>query len=114
MFGENLLVPDLAGWRKERLPAPSAGNWTTEAPDCVCEILSPSTFRIDRVRKMPIYAAHGVPYLWLIDPIAKVLETFQLKDGAWMVMGNYGDKDKVRAQPFHEVEIDLGSLWWEG
>ncbi|MEW6267543.1 MAG: Uma2 family endonuclease [Thermodesulfobacteriota bacterium] len=112
MFGENLLVPDLAGWKKERLPEPPKDNWTMVSPDWVCEILSPSTFRIDRVRKMPIYAAHVVPYLWLIDPVAKLLETFKLKDGAWMVLGNYAENDKVRVEPFQEVEIDLANLWW--
>jgi Uma2 family endonuclease len=112
MLGENLLVPDLAGWRQERLPAPPVGNWTTVVPDWVCEILSPSTFRIDRVRKMPIYAAHNVSYLWLIDPLNRLLEAFKLKDGAWVVMGNYSEKDKVRVEPFQEVEIDLANLWW--
>jgi Uma2 family endonuclease len=112
MLGENLLVPDLAGWRQERLPAPPTDNWTTVAPDWVCEILSPSTFRIDRVRKMPIYAAHNVPYLWLIDPRSKLLEAFKLEDGAWVVLGNYTENDKVRVEPFQEVEIDLANLWW--
>ncbi|MEW6267545.1 MAG: Uma2 family endonuclease [Thermodesulfobacteriota bacterium] len=112
MLGENLLVPDVAGWRQERLPSPPKENWISVAPDWVCEIQSPSTFRIDRVRKMPIYAAHGVPYLWLIDPVAKLLETFKLKDGAWMVLGNYAENDKVRVEPFQEVEIDLANLWW--
>ena len=112
MLGENLLVPDIAGWKQERLPAPPKENWTTVPPDWVCEILSPSTVRMDRVRKMPIYAEHAVPYLWLLDPIARTLETFQLKDGAWTVKGNYADTDKVRAEPFPEVEIDLTNLWW--
>ena len=112
MLGENLLVPDLAGWKQERLPAPPTDNWTTVVPDWVCEILSPSTFRVDRVRKMPIYAAHGLPYLWLIDPVAKVLETFGLKDGVWTVLGNFADKDKVRVEPFTAVAIELANLWW--
>jgi Uma2 family endonuclease len=76
MLGEDLLVPDLAGWRQERLPAPPKENWVSVVPDWVCEVLSPNTFRIDRVRKMPIYAVNGVPYLWLIDPINKLLEAF--------------------------------------
>ena len=112
MLGENLLVPDLAGWRQERLPGPPADNWTTVAPDWICEILSPKTLRIDRVRKMPIYGRYGVQYLWLIDPGARVLETFKLKDETWMVMGNYAENDLVRAEPFMEVEIDLANLWW--
>jgi Uma2 family endonuclease len=112
MLGENLFVPDLAGWKQERLPAPPAENWISVAPDWVCEILSPSTFRIDRVRKMPIYAVHSVPYLWLIDPLNKLLEAFKLKDGAWMLMGNYAENDKARVEPFQEVEIDLAHLWW--
>jgi Uma2 family endonuclease len=112
MLGENLLVPDLAGWRQERLPAPPKENWIAVVPDWVCEIQSPSTFRTDRVRKMPIYAAHNVPYLWLIDPLTKFLEAFKLNEGAWTLVGNYTEQDKVRIEPFQEVEIDLANLWW--
>ena len=112
MLGEHVLVPDLAGWRQERLPSPPVNNWIDITPDWVCEILSPSTQSIDRVKKMPIYAAYGVAWLWLIDPIAKVLETFKLKEGAWTVLGNYAEKDVARAEPFPEAVIDLGELWW--
>ena len=113
MLGEDLLVPDLAGWKKERLPKLPKENWISVVPDWVCEILSPSTVRIDRVRKMPIYAEYKVSYFWLIDPIVNTLETFQLKDGVWMVVGNYADTEKVWAAPFSEVEIDLANLWME-
>ena len=112
MLGDDLLVPDLAGWKRERLPHPPANNWTAVAPDWVCEILSPNTYRTDRIRKMPIYAAHGVSYLWLIDPAARLLETYRLRDGLWLVLGNHADNDRVRAEPFPEAEIDLAGLWW--
>jgi Uma2 family endonuclease len=112
MLGENLLVPDLAGWKQERLPAPPKENWISVVPDWVCEILSPSTFRHDRTRKMDIYARHGVPFLWFIDPIAKILETYKLQNDKWQVMKNYAENEKARAEPFQEVEIDLSILWW--
>ncbi|MFP5213205.1 MAG: Uma2 family endonuclease [Acidobacteriota bacterium] len=113
-FGENVLVPDLAGWRKERLAMPAKDNRFTISPDWVCEVLSPSTVRVDKVRKMPIYAAHGVPYLWLIDPAAKTLDVFELgSDSGWVIIASFFEDDRVRAKPFTEIEIELDALWTE-
>jgi len=112
-LGENILVPDLAGWKKERLPQPPDENYTTIPPDWVCEILSPSTVRIDRIRKMHIYACFEVKYSWLIDPIAKTLEIFKLESDRWVLLSAYSEHDKVRAEPFQEIEIALQNLWWE-
>ena len=110
-FGEDILVPDLAGWRKERLPQLPDTNWTDVVPDWACEILSPGTIRLDRVRKMPRYAAAGVPHLWLIGPTAKTLEIFRLETGRWALLSTFLENDLVRAEPFEAVEIDLGLLW---
>ena len=110
-LGEHVLVPDLAGWKRERMPSLPETNWTGIAPDWVCEILSPGTFRLDRIQKMPIYAQFSVSFLWLIDPDHKVLETFRLELGRWSLLGTYLEDDKVRAEPFHEIEIDLNNLW---
>lgn len=112
MLGDNLLVPDLAGWKIERLPGPPKENFITVTPDWVCEILSPGTARLDRIRKMPVYARHEVKHLWIIDPILKTLEVYGLKEGSWVVMGTYGEDDQVRAEPFEAVEINLADLWW--
>jgi Uma2 family endonuclease len=112
-FGKNILVPDLAGWKKERLPKPPEKNYTTIPPDWVCEVLSPSTVRIDRIKKMRIYAKGGVSYSWLIDPAAKTLEIFRLESGRWILLGVHGENDIVRAEPFHEIEIALENLWWD-
>ncbi|MEW6218682.1 MAG: Uma2 family endonuclease [Thermodesulfobacteriota bacterium] len=110
-LGEDILVPDLAGWKRERFPREEADNWISVAPDWVCEILSPSTFRKDRITKMAIYARHGVPYAWYLDPGNRTLECFQLGGGVWALMGTWIDDDRVRAAPFQEVAIDLGTLW---
>lgn len=112
-LGEHILVPDLAGWKKERFPGEEPHNWISTAPDWVCEVLSPGSMRIDKMEKMPLYARHGVPYLWLIDPIAKTLDVFRLKDGEWTVAGLYVEDAKVRAEPFTEIEIELNALWLE-
>jgi Uma2 family endonuclease len=113
MLGEHLLVPDFAGWRKERFPGVPKENWISIAPDWICEILSPSTMRVDKVRKMPIYARHEIPYLWLIDPAAKTLDVFRLLSGQWVLAGTYVGNDKARAEPFLEIEIELGNFWAE-
>ena len=110
-LGENILVPDLAGWRRERFPQSEETNWISVVPDWVCEILSPSTIRVDKVKKMGLYAEHGVRHLWLIDPSARTLDAFELASGRWVVLGTYVENDKARAEPFCEVEIELGGLW---
>ncbi len=112
-FGDDLLVPDLAGWKKERFPFREETNWTSVTPDWIAEILSPNSIRVDRVKKTSIYARHGVRYFWLIDPLLKTLEVFRLESGRWLVLGVYAENDTVRAEPFHEMEIELGSLWLE-
>lgn len=101
---QTVLRPDLAGWRRE--------NYRT-APDWICEILSPSTAGYDRVRKLPIYASHEVHHAWLIDPLLRTLEVLRLEGGAWVIVGAFQEGEKVRAEPFDAVEIDLAQLWGE-
>ncbi|MGO9313315.1 MAG: Uma2 family endonuclease [Syntrophobacteraceae bacterium] len=93
----HVLVADLAGWKEERYPDEESHNWISVAPDWICEVLSPNTLKIDKMEKMPIYARHGVPYLWLIDPIAKTLDVYRLKAGEWIVAALYVEGAKVRA-----------------
>lgn len=110
-LGENVIVPDLAGWRSERLSISPEEHRFTVSPDWVCEILSPGTARTDRVKKMRIFGEYDVQYAWMIDPILMTLEVFRLESGIWMVRGLYAENEKVRAEPFEEVEIDLANLW---
>ncbi len=109
---DNVLAPDLAGWRRERLPAvPFDAPWLELPPDWLCEVLSPSTAKIDRLRKMRIYARAGVRHCWLIDPAAHLLEVYRLEAGHWMLLGTHADDEKVRAEPFGAIELDLSVLW---
>lgn len=110
-LGSDILVPDLAGWRRERMPALPDTAWFELPPDWVCEILSPSTARDDRVLKMPIYARAGVGHLWLVDPDLKMLETYALEDGHWLLLQTYEAADRVSAPPFDAIELDLSLLW---
>ncbi len=112
-LGKNVIVPDLAGWRRERLSTAPDEHRFTVSPDWVCEILSPRTARIDRFRKMPIFAEHNVAFAWIIDPILRTLEVFRLESGRWLITGLYAEPVKVRAEPFEQVEIDLAGLWLE-
>jgi Uma2 family endonuclease len=113
-FGDDVLVPDWAGWRRERLPVLGNVPFFTLAPDWVCEIISPSTGRIDRSRKMRHYAADGVAYLWLVDPLLQTLEIYRLEGGRWVVAGAHDGKQVVRAEPFEAIEIRLGRWWLPG
>lgn len=106
-----VLVPDIAGWRRERMPVLPQDHRFEVVPDWVCEILSPSTQRKDRVTKMKAYARHGVAFLWLVDPLARILETYALVDAQWIVTGLYQNQDEVSARPFEAVTIALADLW---
>lgn len=112
-LGEDIVVPDLAGWRRERFPTEQEHNWIPIAPDWVCEVLSPSTVRTDKVRKMPLYARHNVGHIWLIDPANLTLDAFRLESGRWSLLGSFSENDTVRIDPFQEIEIHLGDLWME-
>jgi len=106
------MAPDLAGWRVERMPRLPDLAYFTLAPDWICEVLSKSTESVDRDKKLPIYAAHGVAHVWLIDPIAKTLEVHSLDDDhRWRDVRVYEGNARVHAQPFEAIELDLGGLW---
>jgi Uma2 family endonuclease len=109
-LAEQVLVPDLAGWRRERMPQIPQGHFVI-TPDWVCEVISPSSLRIDRGKKMRIYAEHGVPWMWLVDPIGRTLEVLTLDGDNWKYVATYTGEDVVRAEPFPEAEINLGSIW---
>jgi Uma2 family endonuclease len=108
-----ILVPDLAGWRRSRMEALVADlPYFTMAPDWVAEVLSPRTEKYDRTDKLPIYADAQVPWVWLIDPLQKTLEILRLgKDGLWILHGTHRDDARVRAEPFEAIELDLSVLW---
>ena len=110
-FGTHILVPDLAGWRRERLPVMPDTAFFTLPPDWICEVLSPGTVRMDRADKMPIYAEYEVSFLWLIDPALHTLEAFVLRDGHWLLERVYQEDDEVRAVPFEAISFSLGVLW---
>lgn len=110
-LGDDVVVPDLAAWKRSRLPALPDAAAVTLAPDWVCEILSPSTEAIDRVKKLTIYAHEGVSHAWLLNPLARTLEVMRLESGRWMLLATAGGEEVVRAEPFDAIELELGALW---
>ena len=108
-----VLVPDLAGWQRERMPRLPKDHRIEVVPDWVGEILSPSTARKDRMTKMPVYARYGVAYLWLVDPLAQTLEAFALREGRWTVIGLFQEQERVSVEPFQDIALELGALWME-
>jgi len=107
----DVLVPDLAGWRRERMPRLPDADYFELAPDWVCEVLSPSTEADDRVGKMPIYAREGVQDAWLINPIGQTVEVLRLQGSSWLVVATQRGQQTVRVEPFDAIEIDIGTLW---
>ena len=110
-FGNDVLVPDVAGWRRERLPSLPKDAYLTLAPDWVCEVLSPSTESIDRGKKLRIYAREGVPHAWFIDPLDQSLEVLALQAGSLRQIERHQGNARVRAQPFDALELELQALW---
>lgn len=110
-LGGHILVPDLAGWRRERMPEiPDAAAFEL-APDWICEVLSPATATTDRADKLPIYADQHVRHAWLVDPTLRTLEAYRLENAHWLLLGTWRDDAEVRAEPFDAIEIELGILW---
>jgi Uma2 family endonuclease len=110
-FGRDVLVPDLAGWRRERLPTLPDQPFFELPPDWICEVLSPGTRQIDLTDKRDIYGAQRVGHLWLIDPLARTLEAFALREGAWVLIAALKTDATVRVPPFDAIGFPLSSLW---
>ncbi|AKU92504.1 Uma2 family endonuclease [Vulgatibacter incomptus] len=110
-LGSDVLVPDLAGWRKESLPVPPDAPFFELPPDWVCEVLSPSTARLDRIRKIRLYARAGVRYVWLLDPLERSLQVLRSEHSRFLIVGGFEESERARAEPFEELELDLEALW---
>jgi Uma2 family endonuclease len=113
-LGPDVVVPDVAGWRREKMPVLPNVAAFTQAPDWACEVVSPATAGADRVRKMRIYAREAVGYLWLVEPLAKTLEVYRLESGRWIVASTHAGSEHVRAEPFATAELAMARWWLEG
>jgi Uma2 family endonuclease len=107
----NVLVPDIAGWRSDKLPATDGQPHFTTPPDWVCEVLSPSTARFDRWNKSLVYARHGVGHMWIVDPDRRELEVWRLMQGFYARVQFAAGDESIRAEPFDELELNLSELW---
>jgi Uma2 family endonuclease len=112
-LGRDIIVPDLVGWRRDRMPSIPDVVGIKLPPDWVCEVLSPSTEAKDRTRKLPIYQREGVSFVWFINPALRTLEVLKLESGRWVLLGSYLGDEKVRAAPFEALELELSALWSE-
>lgn len=110
-LGPDVIVPDLGGWRRQRMPEMPHVAAFDLAPDWACEVLSPSTARLDRGEKLPLYARERVGHVWLIDPLQQYLEVLRLDGETYRLAGTYFADAKVRAEPFDAIELELAVLW---
>ncbi|WP_438002823.1 Uma2 family endonuclease [Sorangium sp. So ce321] len=108
---DDIVVPDLAGWRRERMPELPDTSYFPLAPDWVCEVLSPSTEEHDRTVKIPVYGREGVRHVWLVDPIKRTLEVYALSRRACVPVGTHREAARVRIEPFEAIELDRSALW---
>ncbi|HSF19386.1 MAG TPA: Uma2 family endonuclease [Vicinamibacteria bacterium] len=110
-FKNDVVVPDIAGWRRERVPLLPNAPWSEIAPDWICEVVSARTEAIDRGRKLNIYAREGVNHLWLVNPLARTLEVYRLSESGWTLLRTLVNDEVVQAEPFASAAIDM-SRWW--
>ncbi len=110
-LGPHVVVPDVAGWRRERMPHMPAKAYIEVAPDWICEITSPSTESVDRGPKRRIYATYGVGYMWLLNPVSKYLEVHALLGKDWVHVETFQDGEEVKAPPFDAVPFQMADLW---
>ena len=110
-LGGHVLVPDLAGWRRQRMPEIPTTAAFELVPDWICEVLSPVTAAVDRADKIPIYAGLGASYVWLVDPLTQTLEVYRLEGQRYLVLGTWRGDAVVRADPFDAIELELAALW---
>lgn len=110
-LGSQIVVPDLAAWKKERLSMAPETSYSEIAPDWICEVLSASTERRDRTVKKRIYADASIPHFWIIDPRLQTLEVLELRDGFWTELGAWNSADVVSAVPFDAISFSLADLW---
>lgn len=112
-LGDDVAVPDLAGWRRDRMPALPETAWFGLPPDWTCEVLSDSTRHIDQSIKRDLYARHGICHLWHVDPVARLLEVFELTNSKWLLLRTYASDEEIAAPPFAAAPFKLGLLWAE-
>ena len=110
-LGSHILVPDLAGWRRQRMPHVPNVAYFELASDWLCEVLSPSTEAFDRTDKLAIYAEAGVSWVWLVNPKLRVLEVLRLTDGSWTIDATYRNVATARIKPFDAIEFAVEDLW---
>ncbi|MXY52219.1 MAG: Uma2 family endonuclease [Gammaproteobacteria bacterium] len=110
-LGEDIVVPDSAGWRRKRMPEYLGVAFLTLAPDWICEVLSPSTRRLDLNGKSPIYAREGIRHLWFVDPADRTMEAFELRKGQWVLIGTAKEDAPVCIPPFDAITFSLADLW---
>lgn len=107
---EDAIVPDMAAWRRERLPK-KIPDYFDFAPDWLCEVLAPNTEALDRTKKLAVYAREGVCYVWLVNPAIQTLEVLRLESQRWSLVAAYEGNACVRAEPFDDIELNLAGLW---
>ena len=110
-LAEDILVPDLAGWRRTRMPEFPNTAYCELAPDWACEVLSRSTRALDRGVKQDIYAREKVQHLWFVDPDVHTLEAFELREGRWFLLKKLSGATSVSLPPFEAIRFNLGDLW---
>ena len=111
-LGEDILVPDLAAWKRERFPVSEETNWISMAPDWVCEVLSPTTLRVDKIKKMPLYAQHGVTHFWLVDPLGQTLDVFRLESGRWALLASFAERPRYGRNLFRRQKLISATSGW--
>jgi len=109
-LGDRLVVPDLVGFRAEKNDETPPECPIITRPDFCCEVLSQSTARQYRAKKLPLYARFGVEWIWLVDPEYSLVEVYESRNGFAAFTAAAEDSEVIRLPPF-DVEIDFSRFW---
>jgi len=110
-LGSDVLVPDIAGWRRERMPQVPKVPGFELAPDWLCEVASPATRKLDRSLKLERYHRAGVGHVWLVEPEDHFIEVYRRTEEGWLRVGHFSGEDEPRVEPFEALPLMLAELW---
>jgi Uma2 family endonuclease len=114
LLEEDLLVPDLAGWKAGRPATQAPGAFIDRVPEWICEVLTPATARLDLGTKLPRYARAGIQHAWVVNPVHRALEVFRQEQGRWILKQAFAGEERVRAEPFESLDFPLTPFWAQG
>ena len=111
VLDDNGFRPDIAGWRRERVPEMPKTRPVRVRPDWICEIVSESNATTDTIKKLRRYHQAGVPHYWLLDPATRTLAVYRHAAEGYQSVLVAEAGETARAEPFEAIELRIAALF---